>query len=91
MNKKWQIYETNEEEVKKVKSKYQLNELLATILVNRNIIKEHNTINHIFNGYSYTIIIKIRYKISHYMIKNHITKNSYYKRKDKNDERHTTQ
>lgn len=40
MNKKWQIYETNEEEVKKVKSKYQLNELLATILVNRNIIKE---------------------------------------------------
>lgn len=40
MNKKWQIYETNEEEVKRVKSKYQLNELLATILVNRNIIKE---------------------------------------------------
>ncbi|MGN1297689.1 MAG: single-stranded-DNA-specific exonuclease RecJ [Clostridia bacterium] len=40
MNKKWQIYETNEEEIKKLKSKYQLNELLATILVNRNIIKE---------------------------------------------------
>ena len=40
MNKKWQIYETNEEEVRRVKSKYQLNELLATILVNRNIIKE---------------------------------------------------
>lgn len=40
MNKKWQIYETNEEEVKRVKSKYQLNELLAAILVNRNIIKE---------------------------------------------------
>ncbi len=40
MNKKWQIYETNTEEVKRIKSKYQLNELLATILVNRNIIKE---------------------------------------------------
>lgn len=40
MNKKWQIYETNEEEIKKIKSKYQINELLATILVNRNIIKE---------------------------------------------------
>ena len=40
MNKKWQIYETNKEEVEKLKSKYKFNELLATILVNRDIIKE---------------------------------------------------
>ena len=40
MNKKWQIYETNKEKIEQIKSKYQINELLATILVNRNIIEE---------------------------------------------------
>ncbi|MCI8443747.1 MAG: single-stranded-DNA-specific exonuclease RecJ [Clostridia bacterium] len=40
MNKKWQIYETDKEKIEQIKEKYQLNELLATILVNRNRIKE---------------------------------------------------
>ena len=40
MNKKWQIYETDKEKVKKVADQYKINELLATILVNRNIIQE---------------------------------------------------
>lgn len=40
MNKKWQIYEPSKEKIEEIKSKYQINELLATILVNRNIIEE---------------------------------------------------
>ena len=40
MNKKWQIYETNENKVKEISEKYNLNKLLATILVNRNITQE---------------------------------------------------
>ncbi len=40
MNKKWKIYETNKEKVQQIKNKYQINELLATVLVNRNILKE---------------------------------------------------
>ena len=40
MNKKWQIYEANKEKIEQIKSKYEINELLATILVNRNIIEE---------------------------------------------------
>ena len=42
MNKKWQIYETDKEKVEEVKRKYQINELLATILVNRNIINQED-------------------------------------------------
>lgn len=38
MNKKWQIYDTNQEKIEEIESKYNLNKLLATILVNRNII-----------------------------------------------------
>ena len=40
MTKKWQIYETNEQTEKKIKEleeKEQINKLLATILVNRNM------------------------------------------------------
>jgi len=37
MNKKWQIYEVDENKVKEIQEKYQLNKLLATILVNRGI------------------------------------------------------
>ena len=37
MNKKWQLYEINEEEVEKIENKYKINKLLATILVSRNI------------------------------------------------------
>ena len=36
MNKKWQIYETDETKVSELQEKYGLNKLLATILVNRN-------------------------------------------------------
>ena len=41
MNKKWQIYETDEEKKEKLKQKYNLNNLLATILANRNIMDEN--------------------------------------------------
>ena len=37
MNKKWQIYQTNEEEVKKIADKYKINQLLTSIIVNRKI------------------------------------------------------
>lgn len=37
MNKKWQICETDKEKVNELKSKYNISELLATILVNKNI------------------------------------------------------
>ena len=40
MTKKWKIYETDEEKVKEICEKYQMNPLLATILVNRNITEE---------------------------------------------------
>lgn len=42
MNKKWQIYEINENKVKEIEEKYQLNKLLATILVNRNITEKED-------------------------------------------------
>ncbi len=40
MNKKWQIYETDKAKVEELAKKYNINKLLATILVNRNIVKE---------------------------------------------------
>ena len=42
MNKKWQIYEVDEEKVEEISKKYELNKLLATILTNRNIVKEED-------------------------------------------------
>lgn len=42
MNKKWQIYETDENKIKEIQEKYQLNKLLATILANRNIIEKED-------------------------------------------------
>lgn len=42
MNKKWQIYETDENKINEIQEKYQLNKLLATILVNRNIIEKED-------------------------------------------------
>jgi single-stranded-DNA-specific exonuclease len=42
MNKKWQIYENNEEKIKKLEEQYKLNKLLATILVNRNITEKED-------------------------------------------------
>lgn len=40
MNKKWQIYETDENKIKEIQEKYQVNQLLATILANRNITEK---------------------------------------------------
>ena len=40
MNKKWEIYQTNEEKVEKLQEKYKLNRLLSTLLTNRGIIEE---------------------------------------------------
>ena len=40
MNKKWQIYETNEAKVKELSNKYHINQLLAAILINRKIKEE---------------------------------------------------
>lgn len=40
MNKKWQIYETNEDEIDEISQKHNLNKLLASILINRNIKEE---------------------------------------------------
>ncbi len=40
MNKKWQIYETDDAKIEEISKKYNINKLLATILVNRNIVDE---------------------------------------------------
>ena len=40
MNKKWQIYDVDEEKVDEISKKYNLNKLLATILANKNIVNE---------------------------------------------------
>lgn len=40
MNKKWKIYENDENKIREIQQKYQINKLLATILVNRNITEE---------------------------------------------------
>lgn len=37
MTKKWQIYETNEEKIEKISKKYNINKLLSSIIINRNI------------------------------------------------------
>ncbi len=40
MNKKWQIYEKDENKIEEISSKYHINKLLATILANRGITDE---------------------------------------------------
>ena len=47
MVKKWQIYDSNNEKIEEISKKYNLNKLLATILVNRNI--EENQIETYLN------------------------------------------
>ena len=37
MNKKWQIYETNNDKIEELVKTYKINNLLATILINRGI------------------------------------------------------
>lgn len=40
MNKKWQVYQVENDEVEKLQEKFKINKLLATILVNRGIMEE---------------------------------------------------
>ena len=40
MNKKWQIYQVNSEEVEELQKKYNINKILAIILSNRGIVEE---------------------------------------------------
>lgn len=42
MNKKWQIFEPDKNKIEEIKNKYNVNQLLATILANRNILKEED-------------------------------------------------
>ena len=42
MNKKWQIFEPDKNKIEEIKSKYKVNQLLSTILANRNILKEED-------------------------------------------------
>ena len=41
MNKKWQIYEANVEETNRIAEKYNINKLLASIIINRKIQEEN--------------------------------------------------
>ena len=61
MNKKWQIFEPDKNKIEEIKSKYKVNQLLATILANRNILKEEDirlflnqTRNDFYNPYLIT-------------------------------------
>ena len=38
MNKKWELYNSNEKDIKEVIEKYDVGALLASVLVSRNII-----------------------------------------------------
>ena len=40
MNKKWQIYQVENQKVEELQKKHNINKLLATILANRGIIEE---------------------------------------------------
>lgn len=40
MNKKWQIYETEEQEIDRISKKYSINKLLSAIIINRKIDEE---------------------------------------------------
>lgn len=40
MNKKWEIYDYSEDKVKRIMEKYNISELLAIVLANRNIFDE---------------------------------------------------
>lgn len=42
MNKKWQVYDVNEEEVEKISNENNINKLIATILSNKGITKKEN-------------------------------------------------
>lgn len=41
MNKKWQLYEVQEEKINNIQEKYKVNKLIATVLANRGIDEEN--------------------------------------------------
>ena len=41
MNKKWQLYTSEKEKINRIKEKYNVNELIATVLANRGIEEEN--------------------------------------------------
>lgn len=45
MNKKWELYDYNEKEVEEISLKYNISKLLATVLINRNIVKSDKDVN----------------------------------------------
>lgn len=45
MNKKWEFYKPDEELVSKIAKKHNISEVLATVLVNRNIIDDERNKN----------------------------------------------
>ena len=40
MRKEWKYYEADKEKIEEIKEKYNINEILATVLVNRGIVEE---------------------------------------------------
>lgn len=42
MYKKWEFYKTDEDKAKEIAEKHHISELLATVLVNRNIIEDED-------------------------------------------------
>lgn len=44
MNKKWELYDYSEKEVEDIASKYNISKLLATVLVNRNIVESEENV-----------------------------------------------
>ena len=40
MNKKWEFYNSDNEKVKEISEKFEISELLAAVLVNRNIVED---------------------------------------------------
>ena len=42
MNKKWEFYNSDVEKIKEISEKFKISELLASVLVNRNIIKDED-------------------------------------------------
>ena len=44
MNKKWEFYNHDDDKIKEISKKFDISELLATVLVNRNIVKDEDIV-----------------------------------------------
>ena len=40
MNKKWEFYNSDQAKIKEISAKFNISKLLATVLVNRNIVED---------------------------------------------------